>query len=392
MNSEFNEKTALSLLMDLLAVPGKSGEERAIADLICEKAKAAGVTSSQIKEDKVYKKSPYGGNCGNLIIKLPGTFRAPRRMLMAHIDTVPLCEGARPIRDGDVIRPKDSHTALGGDDRAGASVVLNTLLTILKKKLPHPPLTFYWPVQEEVGLVGARHVSLRDLGQPKLCYNWDGGAADEICIGATGAYNVKITVNGIASHAGVHPEDGVSAIGTASIAIADLIDNGWHGLVVKGKQRGTCNLGIIQGGDATNVVTDCCVIHGEVRSHVESFRQKILKEVEKAFVRAAKKMKNVAGKKGSIDFEWDLKYPAFLLDRQEPVVQSAEQAIESLGLKPTLVVGNGGLDANFLSGRGLPTVTLGCGEKNVHTVNEVVVIENYLKGCQLGLELACGIP
>ena len=130
----------------------------------------------------------------------------------------------------------------------------------------------------------------------------------------------------------------------------------------------------------------------EVRSHVESFRQKILKEVEKAFVRAAKKMKNVAGKKGSIDFEWDLKYPAFLLDRQEPVVQSTEQAIESLGLKPTLVVGNGGLDANFLSGRGLPTVTLGCGEKNVHTVNEVVVIENYLKGCQLGLELACGIP
>ena len=390
MESAFNEKNALSLLMNLLSIPGKSGEERAIADVIIGKAKAAGVKSSQIKEDNVHKKSPYAGNCGNLIIKLPGTFRAPRRMLMAHIDTVPLCVGASPVRDGDVIRPKDSHTALGGDDRAGASVVLNTLLTILEHKLPHSPLTFYWPVQEEVGLVGARYVSPRDLGQPKLCFNWDGGSTDEICIGATGAYNVNITVHGIASHAGLHPEHGISAIGTASLAISDLIERGWHGLVVQGKKRGTCNLGIINGGDATNVVTDRCEIRAEVRSHEEAFRQRILNEVKKAFERAAKIQKNSSGIKGSIDFEWNLKYPSFLLDRKEAVVQSAEKAIESLGLKPTLVVGNGGVDANFLSDRGMPTVTLGCGEKNVHTVDEVVVIENYLKGCQLGLELACG--
>jgi len=385
----FSDQTAIKLLTELLSIPGKSGDERAIADLILKKAKAAGVKDSQIKEDKAHQKSPYGGNCGNIIIKLPGTYRAPRRLLMAHIDTVPLCVGARPVRDGDVIRPQDSNTALGGDDRAGATVVLNTLLTILKHNLPHPPLTFYWPVQEEVGLVGARYVSPRDLGQPKLCFNWDGGPADEICIGATGAYNVKVTVHGIASHAGVHPEAGVSAIGTASLAIADLVENGWHGLVVKGKKRGTCNLGIIEGGDATNVVTDQCVIYGEVRSHDEEFRQKILNAVEKAFVKAAKKMKNDSGRTGSIEFEWDLKYPAFLLSRQEAAVQTAEDAVTNLGLKPSLVVGNGGLDANFLSDRGMPTVTLGCGEKNVHTVDEVVIVENFLNGCKLGLELAC---
>lgn len=132
------------------------------------------------------------------------------------------------------------------------------------------------------------------------------------------------------------------------------------------------------------------MIHGEVRSHEDGFRQKILKAVEKAFVKAAKKLKNDTGKTGSIDFEWDLKYPAFLLDSQEAVVQTAREAVETLGLTPSLVVGNGGLDANFLSDRGMPTVTLGCGEKNVHTVDEVVVVENFLNGCKLGLELACG--
>ena len=390
MSDTIHEKDALKLIMDLLSVSGKSGEERAIADLIIKKARKAGVKPSQITEDKANKKSPYGGNCGNLIIKLPGTYRAPRRLLMAHIDTVPLCVGARPVIDGDVIRPKDAHTALGGDDRAGASVVLNTLLTILQQKLPHPPLTFYWPVQEEVGLVGAKFVSKKDLGSPKLCFNWDGGATDEICIGATGAYNVKINVRGIAAHAGIHPERGVSAISIASVAIANLEENGWHGLVMKNRKRGTCNLGMIRGGEATNVVNEECTVHGEVRAHEEKYRQRILKEVEKAFVKAARQLKSSEGKRGSIDFQWDLKYPAFLIDRQEPTVQLAEGAIESLGQTPTLVVGNGGLDANYLSDKGMPTVTLGCGEKNVHTVNEVVTIEHYLNGCRLGLKLACG--
>ena len=31
---------------------------------------------------------------GGLILQLPGTLRGPRRLLMAHVDTVPLCIGA----------------------------------------------------------------------------------------------------------------------------------------------------------------------------------------------------------------------------------------------------------------------------------------------------------
>lgn len=392
MPTPFSDKSALQLVMQMLSIPGASGNERDIAQFIMRTATAAGLPTQAIKEDRVFTKSPYGGNCGNLIVKLPGTVRAPRRMLMAHIDTVPLCVGARPVRDGDVIRPQDSHTALGGDDRAGAAVVLNTLLAILQNERPHPPLTFYWPVQEEVGLIGARYVSLRDLGQPKLCFNWDGGSAEDLCIGATGAYNLNITVHGIASHAGVHPEHGVSAIGIASLAIADIVENGWHGLIEKGSRTGTCNLGIIEGGDATNVVTDRCEITGEVRSHDDAFRNRIVKEIEKAFQRAAKKLKNSTGKRGSIDFRWDLKYPAFLLDRKEQTIEAARQALIAQGLTPNLAISNGGLDANFLSDRGLPTVTLGCGEKNVHTVDEKLIIENYLHACRIALDLACGNP
>lgn len=390
MNPSIDPSEALKLVEELIAVPGKSCEEAEIAELIVSKLLAAGLPKSSIRFDRAHEKSPYGGNCGNLIVQLKGTLRAPRRLLMAHIDTVPLCVGARPVRDGEVIRPRDAHTALGGDDRAGAAVVLNALLTILKHDLPHPPLTFFWPVQEEIGLVGARYVSLRELGNPKLCFNWDGGSASDITIGATGAFNVKVVLHGIASHAGVHPERGVSAVGMAGLAIADLVNNGWHGLVVKGRNRGTCNLGIVHAGDATNVVTDRCEIWGEVRSHDEKFRQRILKEVEKAFTRAAKTLKNDSGKQGTSEFHWDVKYPSFMISPDEPCVKEAERAVSSRGLAPNHVIANGGLDANYLSSRGLPTVTLGCGEKNVHTVDEVVVIEEYLNACGVGLELACG--
>ena len=122
---------------------------------------------SAIRSDNAHKKTPLAGEVGNLIFQLPGTVRGPRRLLMAHMDTVPICVGAKPVRKGDVVRSADPKTGLGADDRAGVAVVLNTALEILRRKLPHPPLTFFWPIQEEVGLHGARYVQSSLLGKPQ---------------------------------------------------------------------------------------------------------------------------------------------------------------------------------------------------------------------------------
>ena len=147
-NVSINEKAAVDRVTKMMAIPGRSGEERAIADFITTELKKVCVPDSAITTDSAHKKSHLGGQIGNLIVKLPGTIKGPRRLLMGHIDTVPLCVGARPVREGNLIRPKDSTTALGGDNRAGACVVLTTALEILQSKLPHPPLTLLWPVQE----------------------------------------------------------------------------------------------------------------------------------------------------------------------------------------------------------------------------------------------------
>ncbi|HVW01623.1 MAG TPA: peptidase dimerization domain-containing protein, partial [Planctomycetaceae bacterium] len=329
------EPAALPLLLRMLAIPGKSCQERQVIEFIVERLKDAGLPESAITIDSTPRNSPAGGEIGNLIVKFPGTRRVPRRLLMAHVDTVPLCVGAEPIVDGDRVRSKNPATALGGDNRSGATVLLNTALTILREKLPHPPLTFFWPVQEEIGLYGARFVNIAKLGNPKLCFNWDGGDPSTACIGATGDYNLEIDIDGIASHAGVHPEQGVSAIAIASRAIADLHANGWHGLVIKGRRTGSSNVGVIQGGDATNVVTPKVHVRAEVRSHDPKFRMQLVTEFRKAFERAAREVKNDQGRSGRVHFQADLKYESFRLAETEPCVLAALAAIQSVGLEPS---------------------------------------------------------
>src|SRR5439155_21250788 len=156
--------------------------------------------------------------------------KGPRRMLSAHMDTVPICVGSQPKVHGEFVRSSNPNSGLGADDRAGAATILTAALEILENKLSHPPLTFCWFIQEEVGLQGARFVQKSLLGKPAMCFNWDGGASEKVTIGATGGYRMTIEVEGLASHAGVYPERGVSAIAIASLAIADLARDGWHGL------------------------------------------------------------------------------------------------------------------------------------------------------------------
>ncbi len=382
------ESEALQLVQDLMAIPGKSCLEREVVEFLRQKLLQAGLPESSMMIDDSQTRSPYGGNTGSLIVKLAGRKRGPRRLLMAHLDTVPLCVGCQPVRDNDVFRSANPATALGADNRGGVAVLLHSLLEILKQDLPHPPVTFFWPIQEEIGLLGARHVKVADLGNPKLCFNWDGGSPQMACIGATGAYHIEVQIAGIASHAGVHPEQGASAIAIAGLAIADLQQNGWHGLIKKGRKTGTSNIGVIAGGDATNVVTSSVRLAAEVRSHDPKFRERLMNEFRKAFERAAKQVRTDAGEPGRIEFKAELKYESFKLDETEPAVQEAQRAIRMIGLQPSVRISNGGLDANWLSSRGLPTVTLGCGQQDVHTVKETLHIPSFLAACRVGVILA----
>ena len=99
--STLDANRAIDLVVALMKIPGPSCHEEKMVEQVRRRLTAADIPASAITTDNAHKKSPAGGTTGNLIVKLPGTIRAPRRMLMAHLDTVPLCVGCRPIQRGD---------------------------------------------------------------------------------------------------------------------------------------------------------------------------------------------------------------------------------------------------------------------------------------------------
>ncbi len=376
--------------MELMAVPGASCREAAIANLVREKLVAAGVPVAAISFDDAHKRSPAGGEVGNLIVKLPGTVRGPRRMLMAHLDTVPLCVGCVPERRGKYIEAASPDTGLGADNRSGVAVVLTAMQEIYERGLPHPPLTLLFTVQEELGLFGSRFVRTSKLGRPAMAWNWDGRGPQRITLAATGGETIDIRVHGIASHAGGAPERGASAIAIAARAIDDLVTRGWHGDIERGRRHGTCNLGIIRGGDATNVVTDLVEIKGECRSYDRRLRERIVKEIDGAFRRAAASIRNDKGERGRAEVVAETEYESFKIDAKEPCVRVAEAAIRSLDMEPELLTTNSALDANWINFHGIATATLGAGQVLGHTREECLDIGQFEMGCRVGLRLATG--
>jgi tripeptide aminopeptidase len=70
------------------------------------------------------------------------------------------------------------------------------------------------------------------------------------------------------------------------------------------------------------------------------------------------------------------------------VVRTARTAATRAGWELTLRTTNGGLDANWLVRHGIPTVTFGAGQHEIHTVDEYVNLDEFLEACRLALALA----
>ncbi len=390
---------AVDRLMRFLAVEGVTGHERAIGEETAKALREAGVPASAIRFDTANERIPVPTETGNLIVKLPGTRPdAPRLLFSTHLDTVPLCAGAVPVRSRNRITAK-GDTALGGDNRTGVACLVTLAATLLRRggvtpPLPHPPLTLLFTVREESGLYGARHLDPADLGGVTLGFNVDGKEPAALTVGAVGAERWEVEVVGKASHAGVHPEQGISATLVASIALAEAARGGWFGKVRQGDREGTANVGVFGGrdgrgaGDATNVVTDYVHIRGEARSHDPAFVKEIVAAWKGAFTDAAGRVKDDKGRPAKVKFTSRLDYYSFRLKDDAPVVRRAVRAAESAGLTPTLRVGNGGLDANWLVRHKIPTVTFGAGQHEIHTKEEYVDVKMFVEGCRMALALA----
>lgn len=390
---DFDAAAAVDRLMRYLDIEGVTGEEKAIGQAVAADLMTAGVPRKAVRFDDANKRIPLPTQTGNLIVQLPGKRPGPRLLFSTHLDTVPNCAGAKPVRKGGRIVAA-GPTALGGDNRTGVACLVTLAATLLEHRLPHPPLTLLFTVREESGLWGARYVNRAMLGRPAYGFNVDGSSPEHFTVGAVGADRWEVEVVGRAAHAGVHPEQGVSATVVASLALTEVYRGGWFGKVRRDGKEGTSNVGSFGGRDgtpagmATNIVNDYAMVRGESRSHDSAFARQITRAYRDAFRAAAVKVRNDKGRGAKVVFRARRDYNPFRLKDDSAVVRHALTAAEAVGLRPQLRVTNGGVDANWLVRHGIPCLTFGAGQNAVHAIGEWVNVAEFERACRLALALA----
>ncbi|MEE3453610.1 M20/M25/M40 family metallo-hydrolase [Dialister sp.] len=363
-----NEERMKKTFTDLVKIYAPSKGERDVAEYLKKELKKLG--AAKVIEDN--NGSVNGGNTGNIIAKFNGNAPGlPSIAFTAHMDCVENCKGIEPVLEDGIFHSKGS-TILGGDDKAGVTAILEGLHLMKEMYIPHGKITVIFTVQEEIGLYGSKFIEEKYINDIDFGYTLDAdGPAGSLFNAGPSEYLIDVTCKGVAAHAGICPEKGTSAIRMAALGIAACPQG-------RIDFETTCNLGTIEGGTATNIVPDSCVVHGEARSRNEEKLEKVVAEMEKAFKKAAEGFPE-----GSLEFHKEKAYDAFNVKETDPCLRLFKGACDAAGFKMSVAASGGGSDANWFGTKGFPAVLAGVGMKDFHTNKENLALKDLFEAGEL---------
>jgi tripeptide aminopeptidase len=298
---------------------------------------------------------------GNILCRLPGRRGGGTPILLcAHLDTVPPEAAIEPVVEGGVVR-NAAGTILGADNKSAVAVMLEAARRIVAEGRPHAGVELLFTSKEEVGLLGA-YAFDHTLLEAQLGYVYDQAAPiGEIILGAPTQKGVFARFHGRASHAGMYPEEGRSAVLAAARAIADM-------RLGRVDHQSSANVGVIAGGTARNIVPEWCSIQAEARSRDPATVAALVQEMLDAIGYAASTSDCTA--ETSIEDT----YRGYAFSEDEPAVLLAAEGLRRAGYEVTTGFSGGGADANVFNERGLPCVNLANGMTDIHTPDEHIAV------------------
>jgi len=363
-----NKERLVNSFIAMVETDSVSGREGKMRDLLISEFSRRGLSAEEDNAGELLQ-----GEAGNLLVKIPGTLDGPTVLFAAHMDTVEPGEGIKAVIEDGIIKSQ-GNTILGSDDKTALAAMLEAVDVIIENDIPHQPIELLITVSEEQGLKGANSFDFSRL-DAEFGYVLDaGGSPGNIIVQSPCQNEIEYKVYGKPAHAGINPEAGINAIQCAAFAMAKMpcgrID-----------QETTCNLGIIEGGMARNIVADYCHIKGEARSLTRTALDKITEKLKSIFINEVK------NRGAEAEVEVKFLYPEIQLDSDAKVVRLAVRAAESIGLKPELVSTGGGSDASIINGSGIPCANMGVGMSAVHTCDEYIAIADLEKDAELILAI-----
>jgi tripeptide aminopeptidase len=343
------------LFLELAALRSPPGEEREVADVVLGYLRALG-----LDPDEDDAGARIGSTMGNVYARLEPTASGTPLFFCAHLDTVPPDGELRPVVENGVVR-NAGGTILGADNKAAVVAMLEGVRRVLAENRPHAGIELVFTPMEEVGLKGAGAFDHTRL-HAQVGYVYDQGSPiGEVVLGAPWAQSMEVRFHGRASHSGMFPEEGRSAIAAAARAIADL-------RLGRIDEETTANVGVISGGTGGNIVPEWCTFLAEARSQDERKLSAIVQEMLDAFSFAA------TATECEVETTLHKNYTGYRFKRDDDVVRLAAEALGRCGHEVTYAFSGGGADANVFNLHGLRCANLANGMTDIHTPDERIAV------------------
>ena len=367
-----NQEQLAATFISLCEIDSPSKKEGEVAGYL--KSVFTGL-NGDVSEDKSALQT--GSDCGNLLVRFSGTLDREPVFLNCHMDTVLPAEGVKVLQQGEVFTSQ-GDTVLGGDDKAGIAVLVEVMRTLTENNIPYGPVELIFTTCEEIGLLGVKAFD-PNLLKSKIGFALDTTGVHKVITGAPAANRIVAEINGVAAHAGLNPEEGINAIQLAAQAIAGLE-------LGRLDSESTANIGLVEGGTATNIIPEKVVVKGEIRSHSEEKLAAYTDKTRAAFSKTIANWHDPAGKaKGrpTLDFQVIPDYPVMKLDCNSAVLRRAEQAATSINADLEFLVAGGGSDANIFNSYGLQCAILSTGMDKVHSTEETIRLSDMVRTAEL---------
>ncbi|MEO8970376.1 MAG: M20 family metallopeptidase [Ktedonobacteraceae bacterium] len=337
----------------------KAGVDR-VGDYLSERFSAFGFATH------VERQAQYGNH-----LVATHTGKAPngaRILLIGHIDTV-FPEGEVAKRPFTMSKQQDKRIATGPgvlDMKSGVLIGMYGLhLLLAAQEAQYQRVTFVCNSDEEIGSPSSKSL-IQELAKEAdaAIVLEPGRLINTVVSSRRGSGQYRVEVRGVSAHAGVEPQRGRNAILELSYQVQKM-------QALNGTVPGTTlSVGIIHGGERTNVVPDYAYCDMDVR--VSDPRG--LKAIEAA-------MRNITSQhilEGTqITLSGGMACMPFERNKRNTyLVQLVKEAGSELGLQIEDVGSGGASDANNTSAVGTPTLDgLGAGGGLAHNPGEYIELD-----------------
>ena len=372
-----NHRRLAEEFMNLARIASPSYREGEISDYLTRRFRELG--ADVVMDDAGGR---IGAQSGNLLCTIPASGRdSDPFMISVHMDTVEPADGVQPVlRDG--VFTSAGETILGADDKAGIAEIIEAVEILRERQIPHGPIEVVVTVCEEVGLLGAKHLDLARL-RSRRGLALDTSGIDLAIHRAPCANKISFEILGREAHAGIAPEQGISAVQIAARGIERM-------RLGRIDAETTANIGRISGGQAINIIPRRVQLEGEARSHDPEKLQRQTEHMIACFRDAAAEAACVIDGvpvEPQVSYEIIADYPVMHVPRDSALLRLLEEASAEIGRPLEIRAAGGGSDANIFNGYGIETVILGTGMTNVHTVDESVSVADMAAVAALLVEV-----